>query len=704
MALLPGILITFSFVWCSRIAYLYLSIIKLCMKIITFIIFVLSCFSTYAQLTSSIRLNQVGFYPLGPKIAAIVNSNAATFAVRTENGDSVYGGTLAAAKTWNLSNESIKIADFSSFTATGRYYVSVQGLGNSFPFRIEKNVLVPLNKALMKSYYFSRTSTALPAEFAGQWARAAGHPDLKVVVHPSAASAARPAGTLISCPKGWYDAGDYNSYIVNSGISTYSLLIAYEHFKPYYDTLKLNIPESSNALPDILDEIKWNLDWMLTMQDPNDGGVYNKKTNADFDGSVMPDHATTTRYVVTKSTGAAHDFAAVMAVAYRMYKDHIPRYADSCLNAAKRAYAWGVANPGIAFSNPAAQDGYPEITTGGYGDGNLSDELEWASNELYIATKDESYYASGFKNTNQYTLPGWPSVRTLGLLSLLYHRKQLTTKAFADTTNMKNKLLTLTNNYVTYQKNTSPYKIVMGQANGDFTWGSNGIAGNQAMLLVNAFLLTKNNDYIHAALAQIDYLTGRNATNYSFVTGIGSKPPMNIHHRPSEADDNVDPVPGWVAGGPTGSTGDGCPSNATLLATSYADQQACYTKNEVAINWNAPAVYATGAFEALRVFIPSPQISASVEEDYPSSRSTLAAYPVPSAEVVTLSIKVLSGAMATLFVTDAMGKTQKKTPWMLQTGDNEMTLDVSNLSSGIYMVQVDLGNQVLKRKIVVGKK
>jgi len=176
------------------------------------------------------------------------------------------------------------------------------------------------------------------------------------MILPSSAGPTRTAGQTFPSQKGWYDAGDYNCYIVNSGISTYTLMATYEHFSSYFDTLNLNIPESGGTLPDILDEIKWNLDWMLSMQDPADGGVYNKKTNAAFDGFIMPNAATTQRYFCAKGTAAAFDFAAVMAVAYRVYKPFDLVYANQCLAASKAAYNWGIANPAVAFNNPPSRN------------------------------------------------------------------------------------------------------------------------------------------------------------------------------------------------------------------------------------------------------------------------------------------------------------------------------------------------------------
>ena len=131
---------------------------------------------------------------------------------------------------------------------------------------------------------------------------------------------------MISTPGGWYDAGDYNKYIVNSGITTGTLLSAYEDFPGYFNELYTNIPESGNDVPDILDEALYNIRWMLSMQDPNDGGVYNKCTNAAFDGMVRPGVTKLPRYVVQKGTAATLDFAAVSAQASRIFKKYNKQY------------------------------------------------------------------------------------------------------------------------------------------------------------------------------------------------------------------------------------------------------------------------------------------------------------------------------------------------------------------------------------------
>src|SRR5882724_3716549 len=262
---------------------------------------------------SGIRIDQLGFYPQAPKLAVITfgspepaataaltntTSAAATpdpastaapasgnptappfFIISVSTNDTLFKGRLGLLKSSVNSSLQTSIADFSAVEKEGTYIVAVPGMENSCPFRIGKEVFRPVVTAALKGYYYQRSGMALDPAYAGKWSRPAGHPDNQVLIHSSAVSAGRPAGTVISTPGGWYDAGDYNKYIVNSGITMGTLLSAYEDFSAIFDTLHTNIPPMQ-GIPDLLNECLYNLRWMLTMQDPADGGVYHKCTNA----------------------------------------------------------------------------------------------------------------------------------------------------------------------------------------------------------------------------------------------------------------------------------------------------------------------------------------------------------------------------------------------------------------------------------------
>ncbi|HLP42238.1 MAG TPA: glycoside hydrolase family 9 protein, partial [Fibrobacteria bacterium] len=432
------------------------------------------------------------------------------------------------------------------------------------------------------------------------WARPAGHPDLRVHVHSSAATAARPAETVVPAPRGWYDAGDYNKYVVNSGISTYTLLALYRQFPAVFDTLGLGIPESGDAVPDILDEALWNLRWMMSMQDPNDGGAYHKLTSANFSGSIMPDADQSKRYLVRKSVTATLDLAAVCAYAsrvFRKYDKELPGFADSALAVARKAWDWARANPTAYYRQADMNKLYsPPIETGEYGDGNAGDELQWAGAELYLATGIDSFYLAAFPGalTLRVPTPSWADVGALALYSMADEGGP--DRPRIDTAAVRLRLRAAGAALVEAAA-ASAFRVPMTAR--DYVWGSNSVAGNMGMLLVQAYRAGGDTAFLRPAVDALDYLLGRNGPAVSFVTGFGSVSPRNLHHRPSEADGVDDPVPGLLVGGPNPGQEDKCAYPSRLPALSWSDAQCSYASNEVAINWNAPLAYLSGALHAL---------------------------------------------------------------------------------------------------------
>lgn len=547
-------------------------------------------------------VNQIGYYPEGKKLGVVKDTTVDDFYIRDAvSGDTVFTGVLGASDEWSYAGNIFRIADFSGLTAEGAYQLVVPGFAPSYTFDISHHVHEEVGKAGLKSYFYQRCSQEITSEFGGQWDRPSGHPDDQVVIHESAASEARPEGTIISSPKGWYDAGDYNKYVVNSGISTYTLLALYEHYSTYFDTVEVDIPESGNDIPDLVEEALWNVRWMLSMQDPNDGGVYHKLSSKQFTNGLMPHQDNTTRYVVMKTTAATLDHAAVMAQAYRIFSNfetEYPGLADSCLLAAQNSWNWARINDDVAYSQP------DDFGTGQYGDNTFSDEFNWAAAELYVATGLDSFYVTMNKSAGMGT-PGWQDVGGLPWLTLAHYSETIDPGNTALTTFLQNKVLsyakTLRSEY-----QSSAFGVVMGAEDWNFTWGSNGVVGNQAMILLQAYDMTQDSSYLDAAISNLDYLLGRNATGYSFLTGYGELHSEHIHHRISELDGVAPSVPGLVAGGPNpgqqdiGAQSWSCKSYVSdLPGLSYLDHTCSYASNEVTINWNAPFVYTSLATEAI---------------------------------------------------------------------------------------------------------
>jgi len=551
-----------------------------------------------------IRLNQIGFYPDAPKIAVVLTTKPGVFTLQATGKKVVYKGLLKKSGQPNFAGHYTWIADFSAFTKPGKYILNVPGVGASYPFNISRNVHQDVARATIKAFYFMRASIPLLEKYAGKWHRAMGHPDNKVLVHASAVSEGRPEGSFVSSPRGWYDAGDYNKYIVNSGISTYTLLSLYEDFPEYMKTVKLNIPESGNGIPDLLNETLWNLRWMLTMQDSIDGGVYHKLTNAAFDKMEMPDKATEPRYIIQKSTAATLDFTAVMAQSarvFRQYEVQLPGLADSCREAALKAWDWAQSHPNVIYNKYVLNDNFkPKITTGDYGDSEVRDEFIWAASELYVTLKDVKYVNKvNLIPDTKMPLPSWSQVRVLGYYTIARNSGRIAGTGYKNIAEIKKRIVNYADDLIK-DANKTAYKTVMYKKRTNFIWGSNSVAANQGIALIQAYKLTDDKKYLKYALDNLDYILGRNGTGYSFVTGYGSKTPMHIHHRPSVADGIVDPIPGLLAGGANPRMEDRVPLSSTIPDEAYIDNDQAYASNEIAINWNSPLAYLANALEALQ--------------------------------------------------------------------------------------------------------
>lgn len=242
----------------------------------------------------------------------------------------------------------------------------------------------------------------------------------------------------------------------------------------------------------------------------------------------------------------------------------------------------------------------PDVATGEYGDKNFSDEFIWAAAELLVSTRDDQYVkAINLFPDYEMPLPSWRQVRLLGYYALIRHEKNLHSTVKAIIPKIK-RLLREKADAMISTVSAHAYQTVMGSSAGDFVWGSNAVAANQSILLIRVYQFTGDKKYLDYGLTNLDYILGRNATGYSYVTGHGDKTPMYIHHRTSEADGVTEPVPGLLAGGPNPGMEDKCTYPSAIPDEAYIDDVCSYASNEVAINWNAPLVYLAGAMEALQ--------------------------------------------------------------------------------------------------------
>ncbi len=536
-------------------------------------------------------INQLGFSRESQKQFVVKGSDTAAVEIRALLTNKPAFRLAAPQTVYDVSSgDTVQLFDFSPAQKEGSYVILRNGKVLGSPVSVQKNPYRELAKAAFKWFYFQRAGMALDARYAGIWARPAGHLDTAVQIYG--------ADRKISAPKGWYDAGDFGKYIVNSNITVSTLLKFYEDYPAYAKKLEWEIPREHKNLPAILEEVKWNLDWMLSMQD-TDGGVFHKLTSLDFCGNIMPHEDTLPRFAIGKGITSSLGFAGVMAQASRIYRKFDKAYSQKLLAAAKRAYDFSQKNPTLFYEQPK------DVFTGSYIAKNEDgkDEFRFAAAELFYTTKEKRFL-------DDLKALSLPADKNSGLwwgdLNLFAVFRIATAPVFGDSLGqMARKLLFEVSDALLADYESSAYRVPVPSRK--WTWGSNSGVANNGIILLQAYRISKDKKYRQAAEEALSYLLGKNPLHLSYVTGFGSRSPMHPHHRQSEADSVLLPLPGMLVGGPhlgkqdIGAESWMCPDYAAkgFPAIAYLDSACSYATNEVAINWNAPLAYLAGALDAL---------------------------------------------------------------------------------------------------------
>ena len=510
--------------------------------------------------------NQVGYKPDSEKVAVFRNiTGEEEFSViDADTKMNVYTGKLYGEKINSLADETNWLGDFSSVTKPGNYYITCGNLDDSYQFTIADNVYSNLLDSSVRMLYLQRCGTVIEDDTFSH-----------VACHNTNAKV---YGTndYIDVSGGWHDAGDYGRYTVPAAKTVADLLYAYEA-NPELFSDNIGIPESGNGIPDVLDEVKYGLKWMLKMQTA-DGGVHHKVTCESFPGYIMPEKEIAELIVTPVSSTATADFCAAMAMGYEFYKDIDTEFSKQCLNASEKAWNYLEANPNFNFKNPT------DITTGDYGDKSDLDERYWAAAQLYRSTKD-SKYLSALEGMTARTGMDWALVGDYGNIALV--GMDGIDKDSSVYTKAKSCILAQAS---TFLKNTesNPYGVALTK----FNWGSNMTVANAGVILDIASEISGDDSYTNAAQSNLNYLLGKNPNGTCFVTGFGTVSPQNPHHRPSMAKNTASK--GMLVGGVNSAKEDSA-AKAYLAgvapAKCYIDHSESYSTNEVTTYWNSPLVY-----------------------------------------------------------------------------------------------------------------
>jgi len=651
------------------------------------------------SISGNIFVNQVGYVPGSIKYVYATQQADSFFVIEKSSGKVFYSGNFVFLIS-NDPNTGLTVykGDFSPLSRPGIYLIRNDKGEVSFNFTISDSVFKDVAYKSLKGFYFQRCGEALNSQFAGVYTRAVCHLN-DGYFHSTTGKTG-----LLTTTGGWHDAGDFGKYVVNAGISVGTLLMAYEYFPSKFSFDDLNIPESGNSVPDILDEVHYELNWLLKMQDVN-GGVYFKETRQTFEPFEMPTQDSDKRYIYQISSTATADFAAVMARAARVYSKFDQNFSNVCLTAAKSAWTYLKQNPSIVpaggFHNPAG------TSTGEYGDGNDSDERLWAAAELFATMGDSeynSYFIAHYSDLSLFSYEmDWQNVNSMAHLTYLFTNQNSVNNFVKN--NLKISLDNLCSYYLSTANNNS-LNIVLKP--GEFYWGSNSEVLNRAVILIMGYSLNNNINYYYSALEQFNYILGINGNNISYVTGTGSRSPLHPHHRPSASDGILDPVPGLLAGGPDQYLDDDALksiyNNSTPPELCYLDDQNSYASNEIAINWNAPLVFVAGFF--------TNSTAAGIEKlnyNTPGDFHIYQNYPNPfnPATEIRFSIPAVKGNLplfTSLKVYDSLGREiSTLISQELKPGIYETKFYGTNLSSGEYIYRLVSGDYSSAKKMLLIK-
>lgn len=464
--------------------------------------------------------------------------------------------------------------------APGEYVLECGG--ESRKFTVSAGAWNEVTHALIKGLYYQRCGCELLPAHAGVYSHPACH------TAPAEDWENRDVHRRVT--GGWHDAGDYGKYVSPGAVTVGHMLYTWKLF-PQGCSDELNIPESGNGVPDILNEARYELEWLLQMQRP-DGAFHHKLTKVQFAQFIMPQEDLEPEYLMPVSHCATADACACLALAGRVFRSFDEPFANRMIQSARRAWDWLTAHPDfVPWTNPEG------VRTGWYGDRSDTDERFWAACEMFASTGEtefreaaEQLYAAG-QHLTQF---GWADVGGMGALCCLFDLGENAGEILYG--RLREDFLCQSEEALR-QSRASGYGTAL--APDRYAWGSIlPIMGHAMAMIMNA-LLTGRQDMKEAALLQWHYALGMNALDLCFITGFGERSVMNPHHRPSGADGIEDPVPGLISGGPNKAYG--YPQTREKLGTDtppakyFLDETPSADTNEIAIYWNSPAIF-VGAY------------------------------------------------------------------------------------------------------------
>jgi endoglucanase len=550
-----------------------------------FLLFIATAVISSAQtISKNIIVDQFGYLPDAKKIAIIKNPIVGFDATQTyipgnsyalinaNTGEQVY---TASPTIWNSgqtdlsSGDKVWYFDFSTISAKGRYYIlDIIKNRKSFEFEISPIVYKDVLKQAVRFFYYQRSGFPKEAKYAGiGWGDGASHIGPLQDKNCRLFSAPNDPSTEVDVSGGWYDAGDLNKYTSWTASYVVEMMKAYiENPSAWGDDY--NLPESGNSVPDLLDEAKWGIDFLLRMQRPN-GGVL--CIVSESSGSP-PSSATGQSLYGPATTSASLNVAAAFALSSKVYRGlNMVSYADTLVARAIKAWNWAKLYPDSLFNNNSATNGSSGIGAGNQEEDAYTRSMSWlkAACFLFEATQDtffRNYFDSNYQSSHLFPYSfAYPFETTIQDVLLYYTEIEGATASVAS--NIKTKynsgMLNGSDNFPAYYSKKDPYMAHLAT----YTWGSNSIKsceGNMYYdIITYGINAAKETDAREAALCYVHYIHGVNPLNMTYLSNMyqhGAENSVNefyhtwFAHGSAKWDrvgvSTYGPPPGYLTGGP----------------------------------------------------------------------------------------------------------------------------------------------------------
>ncbi len=674
------------------------------------------------EISEFIHLDQFGYLIDAEKVAVIsdpqvgYNSDDAhtpgnTLEVRSSlTGEIVYSGPISVWNSGNTHDQSGDAGwwfDFSSVSAPGTYYIyDPQTDHRSASFEISSDPYIAVIRAALKAFYYNRCNSTKEVPFAqSNWTDIDNFPQDAAVRDAFDQNNASTAKDLTG---GWFDAGDYNKYVTFAHDPVHQLLSAYEE-NPALFTDAWNIPESGDGIPDILNEVIWELDWLRKMINA-DGTVHIKmgSLNYDINDNAPPSANNAPRYYAPTCSSASLAIASMFAHAAKVLKSFPNLAGYSTILESNALLCW---NRFLSFFNSTNLQFECDDITVKAGDADWNEQTQInnaivAAVYLFDLTGEgnfSNFVADNVSNTepvvDNFIAPHHPV--------LLEAMLKYTTLDNVDQTT-ENAILTLasdaiTNNWGNYFDFSTDDLYRAAAPDWVYYWGSNMQMANIGNLchILNKYdvLPWANPGLLRKAAEHLHYFHGVNPQGIVYLTNMyqfgGDRCANEIFH--TWFNDGTDwdnaltstygPAPGFLSGGPNqGYTGSLSPPAGQPVQKCYLDYNNGYS--DVAYEITEPAIYYQAAYiRFLAHYVSDPTVTSTTNLE--AIKNCISIYPNPTDDYFRISGNLDGFTVQILTETGSVYRE-------VTTYGSDVIIDISGLPSGLLFIKVqDSNNSML---------